>query len=256
VRSTAKPIATALSVNVNKVALLRNSRPLGIPSVILAARRCLEAGAHGITIHPRPDERHIRRTDVADLAAFLKAEYSTIELNIEGNPLEPGFIELVEGVRAAQCTMVPDSRDQSTSDHGWDLKTDGEKLRPMIARLESQGIRVSLFVDPDEKQMPLARELGASRVELYTEPFAREFEAGRGSRVGELYQRAAAAAVQVGLQVNAGHDLNLHNLTPFLQWVPQVLEVSIGHALIADALEYGYAETVKRYLAAIAATKD
>lgn len=254
-RSTAKPIATALSVNVNKVALLRNSRPLGIPSVILAARRCLEAGAHGITIHPRPDERHIRRTDVAELAAFLGAEYPTIELNIEGNPLEPGFVELVEGVRTAQCTMVPDSRDQSTSDHGWDLKTDGEKLRPIIARLEAQGIRVSLFVDPDAKQMPLARELGASRVELYTEPFAREFEAGRVSEVGELYQRAAVAAIRVGLQVNAGHDLNLHNLTPFLQWVPQVLEVSIGHALIADALEYGYTETVKRYLAAIDAAK-
>lgn len=235
---------TALSVNLNKIALIRNSRNSGLPSVTRAATICVDAGADGITVHPRPDERHIRPQDVDDLKALLQ-----VELNIEGNPLEPSFLALVQRVVPAQCTLVPDARQQLTSDHGWNLAADADVLRPIIADLKGRGIRVSLFVDADPAAMPLARAVGADRVELYTGPYAEEFHAGRGAAALARYAAAAHAAAAAGLGLNAGHDLNLENLGPFLKGVPGVLEVSIGHALVVDALEMGLAETVRRYAA-------
>jgi pyridoxine 5-phosphate synthase len=240
---------TKLSVNVNKVATLRNTRTLGIPSVVRAATLCLEAGAHGITIHPRPDQRHIRPHDVDDLAQLLK-RYPQAEFNIEGNPFH-GYMDHIRRVRPTQCTLVPDEVNAFTSNHGWNLrdKQNVERLRPLIAEMKSLGCRVSLFMDPEVEQIPLAKELGADRVELYTEPYASAFAAGNQQGV-ESYAAAAKAAKQAGLGVNAGHDLSLVNLPFFLQQVPNVLEVSIGHALIADALEMGLPATVKAYLRA------
>ncbi|GIX04167.1 MAG: pyridoxine 5'-phosphate synthase [Planctomycetaceae bacterium] len=235
---------THLSVNLNKVALLRNSRDSGIPSVVHAARLCIQAGADGITVHPRPDQRHIRPSDVWELHDML-----TVEFNIEGNPCEPSFLELVLAVRPTQCTLVPDTRDQKTSDHGWDLPAQSELLKPYVERLKQQGIRVSVFVDPKPEVMTLVKSLGADRVELYTGPYAAHYEQGWGTRAWEPYTQAARAAHEVGLEVNAGHDLNLHNLGVFLRHVTGVAEVSIGHALIADALEWGLPETVRRYKA-------
>jgi len=240
---------TQLSVNLNKVALLRNSRTLGIPSVIRAAETALQAGAHGITVHPRPDERHIRAHDVRDLAALLKAD-GRGEFNIEGNPLH-SMIELVHAVRPHQCTLVPDDPGAFTSDHGWDLEKDGRWLAPIVARFKGLGIRVSLFMDPDPAQMVAARAVGADRVELYTEPYARAYGTKAESTVLEKYAQAACAAASAGLGVNAGHDLNQLNLATFLAQVPGVLEVSIGHALISDALETGLASAVHGYLQAI-----
>jgi pyridoxine 5-phosphate synthase len=233
---------TALSVNLNKIALLRNSRNSGIPSVTRAAEICIAAGADGITVHPRPDERHIRRSDVRELKRML-----TVEFNIEGNPLEPAFLELVREVRPTQCTMVPDARDQLTSDHGWDLAKQAAVLEPIIGDLKGRGIRVSLFMDPDPQAMSAAKAVGADRMELYTGPYAEEFHAGQKETALKRYAEAAQAALDAGLGVNAGHDLNLDNLGPFLEQVPGVLEVSIGHALIADALELGLSETVRKY---------
>jgi len=240
----------SLSVNLNKVALLRNARALDIPSPLQAACWALEAGADGITIHPRPDERHIRPSDVSELAAYLKSSWPAAELNIEGNPLHQ-LMDHLNAVRPRQCTFVPDEVGASTSDHGWDLEHDGARLRPLIARAQQWGCRVSLFVDADESKMALARALGADRVELYTEPYARAFSDGRRDAVLPRYRAAAEAALRAGLGVNAGHDLNLHNLAPFLTAVPGVLEVSIGHALIADALQYGIGYSVGLYLAQI-----
>jgi pyridoxine 5-phosphate synthase len=241
----------ALSVNVNKVALLRNTRHNGLPSVLRAATLCLQAGADGITVHPRPDERHIRAADVRELAALLKA-WPQADYNIEGNPFH-NLMAHVRELRPQQCTFVPDSEGQFTSDHGWDLAADGERLRPLIAEAHSFGVRVSLFMDPLPEAMALARALGADRVELYTEPYACAH--GQAGQAAELaaFAAAAAAAQAQGLGVNAGHDLNLDNLADFLRAVPGVLEVSIGHALIADALEFGLAETVRAYQRCIAA---
>ena len=241
---------TRLSVNLNKIALLRNSRALGIPSVARAAGIVLDAGAHGITVHPRPDGRHIRGDDVRELAGLLK-DRPGAEFNIEGNPFH-ALLEIVAVVRPHQCTLVPDDPGAFTSDHGWDVERDHARLAPVIARLKSLGIRVSLFMDPLPAAMPAVRDLGADRVELYTEPYARAFGAADEERVVARYAVAARAAQQAGLGVNAGHDLNQDNLPRFLSAVPRVLEVSIGHALIADALEAGLALTVRRYLAAIA----
>lgn len=235
---------TKLSVNLNKIALVRNSRNSGIPSVTRAARICIDAGADGVTVHPRPDERHIRYADVHELKSML-----TVEFNIEGNPLEPKFMDLVRAVKPDQCTLVPDARQQLTSDHGWNLPHDGELVRPLVAELKSLGIRVSLFVDADPAVMPHAKAAGADRVELYTGPYAEEFAHGRQDTALQRYAAAAQAALDVGLGLNAGHDLNLNNLGPFLSRVPGILEVSIGHALISDALELGLAETVRRYRA-------
>ena len=240
---------TALSVNLNKVALVRNTRHLGIPSLIRAANQCLQAGANGITVHPRPDERHIRAQDVFDLADVLKA-WPDREYNLEGNPFH-NLMDFVRRVRPHQATFVPDSEGQFTSDHGWSFPLDAERLRPLIAECQALGVRVSVFMDPEPAQMALARAEGADRVELYTEPYA---AAWGGAAQGEQLRRygaAARAALDAGLGVNAGHDLNRDNLADFLRAVPGVAEVSIGHALIADALELGYARTVAGYLACI-----
>ncbi len=236
---------TLLSVNLNKVALLRNTRSLGIPSVTRAANIVLEAGADGITVHPRPDGRHIRADDVRDLAAVMR-NWPRAELNIEGNPFH-GLLDFVRQMRPAQCTLVPDESGQFTSDHGWNLQADGEKLAPIIAEVKSLGVRVSLFMDPDPAAMQPLADLGADRVELYTEPYARAFGSSDAAVELKRYVDTAIATRQAGLGVNAGHDLNLLNLRPFVEAVPGVLEVSIGHALIADALEFGLAETVRRY---------
>ena len=241
---------TALSVNVNKVAQLRNTRHLGIPSVTRAATLCLQAGAQGITVHPRPDERHIRAHDVHDLAALLR-DWPGREYNVEGNPLH-NLMDFVRAVRPHQATFVPDSTDQFTSDHGWSFPDDAARLRPLIAECHDLGVRVSLFMDPLPFQMAAARAAGADRVELYTEPYAAAWgTAGQGDQLRQ-YAAAAQAALDAGLGVNAGHDLNRDNLTAFLREVPGVAEVSIGHALIADALELGYDATVRAYLDCIA----
>ncbi|WP_416400382.1 pyridoxine 5'-phosphate synthase [Alicycliphilus denitrificans] len=236
---------TALSVNVNKVALVRNTRHLGIPSVTRAAQLCLQAGAQGITVHPRPDERHIRAQDVHELAALLK-QWPQAEFNIEGNPTH-NLMEFIRQVRPHQATFVPDSVGQFTSDHGWRFPDDAERLAPLVAECKALGVRVSLFMDPVPDQMAAARAVGADRVELYTEPYAAAWGTPRQSAELARYRTAAQAALDAGLGVNAGHDLNRDNLADFLAAVPGVLEVSIGHALIADALELGYGDTVRAY---------
>ena len=241
---------TRLSVNLNKIALLRNARTLGIPSVTRAATIALDAGAHGITVHPRPDARHIRIDDVRELAALLKSRPAA-EFNIEGNPFE-GLVAIAREVMPQQCTLVPDEPGAVTSDHGWDINRDGARLRPLVAELKAAGIRVSLFMDPVPAAMAAVRDLGADRIELYTEPYARAFGSASERAEVEKYAAAARAAQQAGLGINAGHDLNQQNLPRFLSGVPGVLEVSIGHALVADALEAGLAATVRGYLAAIA----
>ena len=236
---------TALSVNLNKVALVRNTRHLGIPSLTRAATLCLENGAHGITVHPRPDQRHIRTVDVHDLAALLK-QWPGREYNIEGNPFQ-NLMGFVQALRPQQCTLVPDGESQFTSDHGWNLAQDADRLRPLIAQAKALGVRVSLFMDADPSAMAAARAVGADRVELYTEPYAQAWGGPSLQAQTRQYAAAAQAALDVGLGVNAGHDLNRDNLTWFLRAVPGVQEVSIGHALISDALELGYAATVADY---------
>ncbi len=236
---------TALSVNVNRVALLRNSRPVGLPDVVHLATIALQAGADGITVHPRPDARHITTQDVHDLAALMR-HWPQAEFNLEGNPFH-NLMELVRAVRPQQATFVPDSAEQATSDHGWDLARDGERLKPLIAELRALGVRVSLFMDPQPQAMAMAREVGADRVELYTEAYARSHGTPQQAAVLASYAETAQAALAAGLGVNAGHDLNRDNLGLFLRAVPGVLEVSIGHAIAADALELGMAETVRAY---------
>lgn len=249
----------ALSVNLNKIALLRNSREGNYPDVRDYARICVAAGADGITVHPRPDQRHIRPSDARALASML-----AVEFNIEGNPFAgpapaprpgledyPGFMALVREIRPAQATLVPDGDAQLTSDHGFDLERDGERLRPIIDELKGLGIRVSLFMDPDPHQIGLARQLGADRIELYTGPYAAAVaEDAQVEAVFQRYVDASAHAVSLGLGLNAGHDLNLANL-PRFAGIPGLQEVSIGHALTADALRYGMADTVRRYLACL-----
>ena len=253
---------TVLSVNLNKVALLRNARGGDTPSVVGAARTVLTAGGQGITVHPRPDQRHIRPHDVTDLAALLKADYPDIELNIEGNPFAgprdngfPGFDALIETARPAQATLVPDTDNQLTSDHGWDLTGDTARLEDTIARYQGLGARVSLFMDPDPDQIDRARACGADRIELYTGPFAEVvwahgIDAPESLDSFERYRAAARHAVAAGLGVNAGHDLDLANL-PLFRRIREVAEVSIGHALISDALDMGLTAAVKAYLAAL-----
>jgi pyridoxine 5-phosphate synthase len=240
---------TALSVNLNKVALVRNTRHLGIPSPVRAADICLRAGASGITVHPRPDQRHIRTEDVHALSQLL-ADWPDREYNIEGNPFQ-NLMGFVRALRPHQCTLVPDGEGQFTSDHGWNLAQDGERLRPIIAEARQLGVRVSLFMDPEPDAMASARAIGADRVELYTEPYAQAWGGPDQARQTARYAAAAQAALDAGLAVNAGHDLNRANLTGFLQSVPRVREVSIGHALIADALELGYSATIADYLRCI-----
>ena len=246
---------TCLSVNLNKIAVLRKSRGGALPDVIAAARVAIAAGADGITVHPRPDLRHIRPDDVFALARML-----TVEFNIEGNPFAgpnaqgyPGFIELVEAVRPAQVTLVPDGDAQITSDHGFDVGRDRERLAPAIARLKRTGARVSLFVDAGSAWGSDLRELGADRIEIYTGPYAHAFAAGSCSTERSDCARTAADARAAGLAVNAGHDLDQANLAPLLAAAGPIAEVSIGHALINDALYDGLAVTVRRYRAICAA---
>ncbi len=239
---------TKLSVNVNKVATLRNTRPqLNIPDVAHCARLSLDAGAQGITVHPRPDQRHIRPKDVYEIADLLK-KYPQAEFNIEGNPFFE-YMHFAKDVRPTQCTLVPDDPAAKTSDHGWDLTKDSERLRPIVKTLKDHGCRVSVFMDARPEQMELAAELGVERIELYTEPYAAAFARGDAD-AAKPYVAAAKRATEVGLAINAGHDLNLDNLAAFLREVPNVQEVSIGHALVADALTFGLTETVKKYLRA------
>jgi pyridoxine 5-phosphate synthase len=232
---------TKLSVNVNKIATLRNSRGGNVPDVRKAALDCERFGADGITVHPRPDERHIRYSDVRALRPVL-----TTEFNIEGNPSEPRFVELVLEVRPHQVTMVPDATDQITSNHGWDTIAHRDELRRLIARFKSHGIRTSIFVDPVVEMVRGAAQTGADRIELYTEGYARDYPKDRQAAVAP-YAAAAREAAAVGLGINAGHDLSLENLAWFVQQVPGVLEVSIGHALIADALYLGLENTIAAY---------
>lgn len=245
---------TALSVNLNKVALLRNTRALGIPSVTRAATLALEAGCQGITVHPRPDQRHIRPHDVIELAELLRA-WPQAEYNIEGNPFHNLMDEVrglvKRGMPVHQVTFVPDSVDQPTSDHGWRFPEDHARLAPLVAECKAMDLRVSLFMDPEPAQMRGAREAGADRVELYTESYARAHGTPQQAQVLAGFAAAAQAALAEGLGLNAGHDLNRDNLTDFLRAVPGVQEVSIGHALIADALELGLPETVRDYLRCI-----
>lgn len=248
---------TTLSVNVNKIALLRNSRGGDAPDVVRAARTCLDAGAHGITVHPRPDARHIRGDDVIALAALCR-DYG-VEFNLEGNPFAPpragypGFHALCAQARPAQATLVPDGEAQLTSDHGFDFARDGDTLRPHIAALKVLGCRVSLFVDAGCADIAQAATIGADRVELYTGPFAQAFTAGDAIAARTACTDSARRAQAAGLGVNAGHDLSQANLAGFLAAVPDVLEVSIGHALIDEALYAGLDATVRSYLRILAA---
>lgn len=238
---------TRLSVNINKVATLRNARGGNVPDVVRFALDCERFGAEGITVHPRPDERHITRNDVLELKDVV-----TTEFNIEGNPLS-GFVELVEKVRPTQVTLVPDGHDQLTSNHGWDTKTHYDYLRPIISAFKAKHIRVSVFVDPIEEMVEYAHKVGADRVELYTGPYAELYETDPVAAI-EKYSSAAYLAKDLGLGLNAGHDLNLKNLSAFAKAFPWIDEVSIGHALISDALYLGIEQTIKKYKEALKLT--
>lgn len=247
---------TVLSVNVNKVAVLRNSRGGSEPSVVAAAEAAIAAGAGGITVHPRPDLRHIRPDDVLALAGLVAGR---VEYNLEGNPFAPprpgypGFLALVEAARPAQATLVPDGDGQLTSDHGFDLPRDAARLRPLVAALKALGVRVSLFMDAGAAGLDLAAAMGVDRIELYTGPYAEAHATGDARAALALCAGTAAQARDLGLGVNAGHDLSQANLGDFLRGVPGVQEVSIGHALFSEALHAGLAPTVRAYLAIIAA---
>jgi pyridoxine 5-phosphate synthase len=245
---------TVLSVNLNKVALLRNQRDLEIPSVVRSGELCIDAGAHGLTLHPRPDQRHALPRDVhalSDLIHARRTDRPGLELNIEGNPF-PEFLALVSAVKPDQCTLVPDAHNARTSDEGWNVARDGARLTDVIGRLKALGIRVSVFMDPDVEQIALVPATGADRIELYTEPYAKAYGTKDADWITAGYVSAAECAQRLGLGVNAGHDLNLHNLGHFCRVVPNVLEVSIGHAITADALELGWTGAVKAYLAVLA----
>jgi pyridoxine 5-phosphate synthase len=255
-------MSTSLSININKIALVRNSRAGNYPDLIEHARAILAAGADGITVHPRPDQRHVRASDCAPLKALCD-EFG-VEFNIEGNPFAPavkstrsdvgdypGFMEIIRALRPAQATLVPDGDAQLTSDHGFDLTRDGDRLTPLLAELKALGVRSSLFMDPIPAQIELAKKIGADRIELYTGPYAASFpqqktDAQNAQTVLKPYADAAALCQRIGLGLNAGHDLNLHNLANFAT-VPALLEVSIGHAFTVDAWQYGLVDTVARY---------
>jgi pyridoxine 5-phosphate synthase len=241
--------STALSVNVNKVALVRNTRHVGYPSVTRAAELCLKAGAAGITVHPRPDERHIRKNDVYEIAEMMRL-WPDREYNIEGNPFH-NLMDFIRAVRPHQATFVPDSESQSTSDHGWSFPQEAARLKPLIDECRAMGVRVSLFMDPVPQQMADCKAVGADRVELYTETWASAFGTPTEAAVLAQFKAAAQAAKEAGLGINAGHDLTLANLKAFIAAIPNLAEVSIGHAFVSDALEVGYAQAVKAYLAAL-----
>ena len=233
---------TRLSVNINKIATLRNSRGGDNPNLVQVAKDCERFGAQGITVHPRPDERHIRYQDVQDLSNIL-----TTEFNIEGNPKEDKFVALVLAVKPAQVTLVPDTLGQLTSDHGWDTISEQAYLKNVIAKFKTAGIRVSIFVDPDEKMVQAAATTGTDRVELYTEMYAKQFATGNKEAAIAPYITAAALANQLGMGINAGHDLDRFNLPYLIQQIPSIDEVSIGHALISDALYLGLENTIQLY---------
>ncbi len=235
---------TRLSVNINKIATLRNARGGNNPDVVMAAVRCQQYGAQGITVHPRPDERHIRRQDVTDIKRVIVTEF-----NIEGYPTED-FLRLVIETEADQVTLVPDEHGQLTSDHGWNIPRHATFLKETVARLHEASVRTSLFVDPDPDMVEAAALTGTDRVELYTEPYAAGYAGGREKAVAP-YLRAAEAAQHLGIGLNAGHDLSLENLQYLVTAIPFLLEVSIGHALIADALYLGLEETIRRYLSCL-----
>lgn len=237
---------TQLSVNINKIALLRNARGRDYPSVLQFAERCLQLGAHGITLHPRPDQRHARYSDVHDLRQ-LCTQYG-VELNVEGYPCDE-FMQVVLDHRPDQCTLVPDAPGQITSDHGWQVAQHYELLQTTLQALKAQHIRSSLFMDHNTSELALVQQLGAERIELYTEPYAEHFDdASQKAKLLQAFQQTALQAQQRGLGVNAGHDLNLENLGEFLKQVPNVLEVSIGHALTVESLEMGLPAVIKQYL--------
>jgi len=243
---------TKLSVNINKIALLRNSRGRNHPDVCAFAVRCLDLGAHGITLHPRPDQRHARYSDVEALSEICSSRGA--ELNVEGYP-NMELMEVVRRTRPTQCTLVPDASEQLTSDHGWDLRKQGALLHDVIADLKQHGIRISLFVDFDCPDIEVAHQLGADRIELYTEPYANAIGTSHEGEVLTAFEQAALLARSAGLGVNAGHDLNLQNL-PRLLKIPGILELSIGHALITECIELGVEQVIRRYLQIIEASSS
>ncbi|MEQ1953181.1 pyridoxine 5'-phosphate synthase [Mesorhizobium sp. CN2-181] len=239
-----------LSVNLNAIAMLRNRRDLPWPSVTGLGRIALAAGAHGLTVHPRPDQRHVRFTDLPEIRALIDDEFPQAEFNIEGYPAEE-FLELVERTEPEQVTLVPDDPSQATSDHGWDFAAYADFLRPVVRRLKGRGLRVSLFADPDPKGLDIARALGADRVEFYTGPYGScHSDSAKAAKELERLGKAADAALALGLQVNVGHDLTVANLPALMKRIPRAAEASIGHAVTADALEFGMSETVRRFLKA------
>lgn len=237
---------TNLSVNINKIALLRNSRGRDYPNVVEFADKFIALGANGITLHPRQDERHITMQDARNLGNYFK-ERKDVELNIEGYPSEQ-FLSLVEAIKPHQCTLVPDNPNQLTSDHGWNLKTDLDFVKTSLQRLNKSGIRSAIFLDPDLEQVELVPQTHADRIELYTESFASTFHSAEGHEVFTRFEAAASLAQKLGIGINAGHDLDLQNLAKFLQ-IDDILEVSIGHALIIECIENGMNDVVKKYLA-------
>ena len=231
---------TKLSVNINKIALLRNARGGNVPDVVQFARDCERYGTDGITVHPRPDERHITRKDVYALKEIVRTEF-----NIEGYPTED-YLRMVEEVQPNQCTLVPDAPGQLTSDHGWDTKNHSKMLNEVILRLHAKNIRVSLFIDPVNELIEQAKNTGADRIEFYTGPYAHDFFSGKEKAI-EAFANAAKFCNEIGIGINAGHDLSLDNLKFFKQNIPQLLEVSIGHALVKDCLYFGLENTVRMY---------
>ena len=242
-------MSTKFSINLNKFALLRNSREGNKPDVLSVAARCVARGVHGLTVHPRPDQRHARYADVFDLARLVSA-HPAVELNVEGNPVDE-FMEVVCKARPHQVTLVPDAAAQLTSDHGWDVRGDDGRLKTVVERLKSFGIRVSVFLDPDLVQVDAVAGIGADRIELYTESYARAFATPMQDPVLEGFAAAAARATARGMGVNAGHDLDQKNLGPFLRAVRGVAEVSIGHAVVCESLDAGLEPTLDRYLALV-----
>ena len=243
---------TKLSVNLNKIAIVRNARNLNEPNILHSAQVAISAGAYGITVHPRPDQRHIKYADCYELSDELTAEF-----NIEGNPFTGRYMEVVTEVKPTQATLVPDDPSAVTSDHGWNLQADGKRLTPIIEKLKDAGIRVSLFIDPQTEPIKLAKQISADRIELYTEPYAAAFRTNNNlQETLRQFSEAAACAQDIGLGVNAGHDLNLRNLSLFCSEVKGLLEVSIGQALVVDAIEMGLYNAVSRYVQILKKTGD
>jgi pyridoxine 5-phosphate synthase len=246
---------TALSINLNKIALIRNSREGNFPSVVEHAKTCIDCGVDGTTVHPRPDQRHIRPDDVRQLAALTRS-FDEVEFNIEGNPFAdalgsyPGLIALVQETQPDQCTLVPDADNQLTSDHGFDLTQQADALLPIIDQIKAMGVRVSLFMDPDLQQIKLASDVGADRIELYTGPYAAAWGSDRLENLFQQHLEAAKLATSLGMGVNAGHDLNLDNLAKFAS-IPDLLEVSIGHAFTVDSLNMGMVSALRAYQACL-----